>query len=153
MNEGYLNALAWVFGHPFSMAIFGCCVGSFMNVVYYRYPLGKSVVHPGSSCPQCHNSIAFYDNIPVLAWFFLRGKCRHCGLTISRQYPLVEFLYGLLFFICGWLLPSLHSRYGVAILLFSTGSILFFMVRIRRAPWYLWILLVTSIGLLTLDFF
>lgn len=79
--------------------IFGCCIGSFLNVVIYRLPRGGSVASPSRSyCPNCKNTIAGYDNIPVLSFLLLRGKCRNCGLKISWQYPLVEFLTGLLFF-------------------------------------------------------
>ena len=58
--------------------VIGCCIGSFLNVVIYRLPAGKSIVSPGSACPQCGQPIAFYDNIPVLSYFILRGKCRQC---------------------------------------------------------------------------
>jgi leader peptidase (prepilin peptidase)/N-methyltransferase len=73
----------------------GLTLGSFFNVVVYRVPLGKSVVSPPSACPSCGNFIAWYDNVPVLSWLLLRGKCRHCGLGISIQYPLIELGTGL----------------------------------------------------------
>lgn len=75
----------------------GCCVGSFLNVVVYREPLGLDVVLPKSRCPKCHNAIAPGDNIPVIGWLRLRGKCRSCQLPISARYPLVELAIGVLF--------------------------------------------------------
>lgn len=76
---------------------FGACVGSFLNVVIYRLPLDKSIVSPPSSCPSCGTQIAFYDNIPVISWFLLRGRCRSCRAPISIRYPLIELLTAVLF--------------------------------------------------------
>jgi len=75
----------------------GGCTGSFLNVVIYRMPAGKSIVHPGSHCPQCGHAIRWYDNIPVISWFVLRAKCRDCGTRIAARYPLVEGLVAALF--------------------------------------------------------
>ena len=66
-------------------AVFGLIIGSFLNVCIYRIPLGKSVVFPGSGCPHCGQSIRFYDNIPVLSYLLLRGKCRFCKEPISHS--------------------------------------------------------------------
>ena len=74
----------------------GLAFGSFLNVVIYRLPLGKSLVHPGSTCPACGKAIRAYDNIPVLGWLLLRGRARCCGTRISVRYPLVELCGGLL---------------------------------------------------------
>ena len=71
--------------------------GSFANVVIYRLPKGESVVKPRSYCYSCKKQVAWYDNIPVLTWFILRGKCRHCDAKFSIRYPIVEFLMGSLF--------------------------------------------------------
>jgi leader peptidase (prepilin peptidase)/N-methyltransferase len=79
----------WVF-------VVGAMVGSFLNVVIARVPKGESIVSPGSRCPRCRNPIAWYDNIPVVSWLLLRGKCRKCGLPISIRYPLVELLTAVL---------------------------------------------------------
>ncbi|MBI1367772.1 MAG: hypothetical protein GC162_03870 [Planctomycetes bacterium] len=80
--------------------LIGACVGSFLNVVIYRLPAGQSVVHPPSSCPRCGHRLAWYDNVPVLGWFWLRGKCRYCANPIAFQYPLIEAMTAL---ICaGW---------------------------------------------------
>jgi leader peptidase (prepilin peptidase)/N-methyltransferase len=75
----------------------GLAVGSFLNVVIYRLPLAKSILRPGSACPSCGEPIRFYDNIPVLSFIILKGRCRHCGHTISWRYPVVELLTATLF--------------------------------------------------------
>ena len=75
----------------------GAVVGSFLNVVIHRLPLGESLVHPRSRCPGCGTQIAGYDNIPLVSWLFLRGRCRHCGTQISPRYPLVELITALVF--------------------------------------------------------
>jgi leader peptidase (prepilin peptidase) / N-methyltransferase len=79
--------------------VFGLAVGSFLNVVIYRVPIGKSIVYPASACPNCGSGIHAYDNVPVVSWFALRGKCRNCSESISARYPLVELGTGLLFFV------------------------------------------------------
>ncbi|AIE73365.1 MULTISPECIES: A24 family peptidase [unclassified Synechocystis] len=76
---------------------FGCAVGSFLNVVAYRLPAGLSLVHPPSRCPHCGHSLGPKENVPVLGWLWLRGKCRWCQTRISPRYPLVEATTGLLF--------------------------------------------------------
>jgi leader peptidase (prepilin peptidase)/N-methyltransferase len=80
--------------------LFGIVIGSFLNVCITRIPEEVSIVSPGSRCPRCLNPIKPYDNVPVFAWFWLRGKCRNCGLPISPMYPLVELTTGLLFVGC-----------------------------------------------------
>jgi leader peptidase (prepilin peptidase)/N-methyltransferase len=82
--------------------ILGACVGSFLNVCVYRWPEDKSVVSPPSSCPNCGARIKWYDNVPVLGWMWLRGKCRSCGTPISIQYPLVELLTAALWVMAVW---------------------------------------------------
>jgi leader peptidase (prepilin peptidase) / N-methyltransferase len=74
----------------------GLALGSFLNVVAARVPLRRSVVHPGSACMSCAAPIAWYDNLPIVSYLFLRGRCRSCGETIPWKYPLVEFLTALL---------------------------------------------------------
>jgi leader peptidase (prepilin peptidase)/N-methyltransferase len=75
----------------------GACVGSFLNVVILRVPKGMSIVTPPSACPGCGHRLAFYDNIPILGWFFLGGKCRYCKNPISFQYPMIEAMTASLF--------------------------------------------------------
>jgi leader peptidase (prepilin peptidase) / N-methyltransferase len=86
----------------FASAIFliGLAFGSFLNVCIYRLPLDLSVVTPRSACPQCGRAIAFYDNLPIVSWLFLRGRCRHCQARISARYLFVELLIGFLFVGC-----------------------------------------------------
>ena len=74
----------------------GLCVGSFLNVVAFRLPRGESLVSPGSHCPGCGTPVRAYDNVPLLGWLLLRGRCRSCGERISPRYPLVEALTALL---------------------------------------------------------
>jgi leader peptidase (prepilin peptidase) / N-methyltransferase len=77
--------------------VVGAVVGSFLNVVIHRLPRGESLVHPRSRCPGCGTQIASYDNVPILSWLALRGRCRHCGEPISPRYPIVELLTALTF--------------------------------------------------------
>jgi leader peptidase (prepilin peptidase)/N-methyltransferase len=82
---------------PYAMvALLGLVFGSFLNVCIYRLPRGESIVSPGSHCPRCGQPIAWYDNIPILSYLLLRGRCRRCGARISPLYPLVEGLTGCL---------------------------------------------------------
>ncbi|HLJ87464.1 MAG TPA: prepilin peptidase [Candidatus Angelobacter sp.] len=81
--------------------LFGLVFGSFLNVCIYRMPRGLSVVHPRSACPACGRPIAGYDNIPVVSWLLLRGRCRHCSAPISPRYAGVELLTGF-FFAFAW---------------------------------------------------
>ena len=78
-------------------AVLGLMIGSFLNVVIWRVPRGESVVSPPSHCPGCDTPISPRDNIPVVSWLLLRGRCRHCGTAISRRYPAVELLTAALF--------------------------------------------------------
>ena len=87
--------------------LLGAMLGSFLNVCILRWPKEESVVSPRSRCPGCNQLISWYDNIPVLSWLLLRGRCRRCGSGISIQYPLVELGTG---FIWGWL----FWHYGLA---------------------------------------
>jgi leader peptidase (prepilin peptidase) / N-methyltransferase len=75
--------------------ILGLCVGSFLNVCIYRLPHGTSIIHPPSACPGCNSAIRWYDNIPLISYILLRGRCRVCKTVISPRYPLVELLTGL----------------------------------------------------------
>lgn len=80
----------------FIVFIVGLCFGSFLNVIVYRLPLEKSIVSPGSACPSCGTFLKFYDNVPVLSYLFLRGKCRSCNVSISIKYPLIELFIAIM---------------------------------------------------------
>ncbi|ATS19627.1 prepilin peptidase [Parathermosynechococcus lividus PCC 6715] len=88
------------------MFLLGTAVGSFLNVVIYRIPNGRSLLYPPSRCPACLTSLRAYDNIPILGWLLLRGQCRYCHAPISWRYPAIELLVGLLFVVIfavsGW---------------------------------------------------
>lgn len=76
--------------------IVGASIGSFLNVCIYRWPEEQSVVRPPSRCPACETELAWRDNVPVLGWLLLRGRCRYCGVRVSAQYPLIEFATALI---------------------------------------------------------
>jgi leader peptidase (prepilin peptidase) / N-methyltransferase len=80
----------------------GLCLGSFLNVVAARVPLHRSIVSPGSACMTCSHEIAWYDNVPLVSWLALRGRCRACGARIPARYPLVELVTALLVAGCVW---------------------------------------------------
>ena len=87
----------------------GLSVGSFLNVCIYRLPRNQSILHPASRCPNCQNPLKWYDNIPLLSYSLLKGRCRNCQAPISIRYPLVEILTGILF-----LLSFLHHPIGLS---------------------------------------
>ncbi len=84
-----------------ALALFGLALGSFANVVIWRFPRGESLSTPPSRCPACETRIRWYDNIPLVSWFALRGRCRACGIRISPRYPIVEAMSGLLWLVAG----------------------------------------------------
>jgi leader peptidase (prepilin peptidase)/N-methyltransferase len=92
--------------------VYGLVIGSFLNVVIWRVPRKESIVKPPSHCPGCDAKIANRDNVPVVSWLLLRGRCRNCGTAISSRYPFVELLTGVLFAAVGarfahsWALPA-----------------------------------------------
>ena len=83
-------------------AAFGAVVGSFLNVIIYRLPLGRSVVWPSSACPHCGRELSWYENVPVVSWLALRARCRTCGAPISMRYPLVEAITAAMFAGAWW---------------------------------------------------
>lgn len=102
-------------------ALLGLAIGSFLNVVIYRIPEGKSVSFPASHCPKCHTPLKVWHNIPLFSWIFLRGKCAFCKTAIPFQYPLVELLSALLFLLVylklGWSLYALFIALSFVLLL------------------------------------
>lgn len=108
----------------FIVGLFGLLIGSFLNVVIYRVPAGKSIVSPPSTCTDCGSKIKPYDNIPLVSWLVLRGKCRRCGARISLRYPLVELTTGMFFFAVALAFsgPIVHAENGR--LLLSTALVL-----------------------------
>ncbi len=103
--------------------IFGAMIGSFLNVVIYRIPKNESIVFPSSKCQSCQTSLKWYHNIPVFSWVFLGGKCAFCKEKISAQYPIVEFLTGIIFvalyFKLGlvWYLPFVAASFAALLAL------------------------------------
>ncbi len=113
--------------YPFLFA-FGCCVGSFLNVVIYRLPKDKSLVMPPSSCPKCGKYIRWYDNVPLVSWLLLGGKCRACKAPISPRYFVIELLTGLLFIGLFYLYFRSGLRTGVPSIL--SGGWLIYLVSV-----------------------
>jgi leader peptidase (prepilin peptidase)/N-methyltransferase len=105
LNET-INGANWAAVPPAFWAavsfVFGCMVGSFLNVCIHRLPLGQSIVSPPSHCPHCKYSIPWFLNVPLVTWLYLRGKCKNCAAPISVRYFLVELLTGAMFLAC-WL--------------------------------------------------
>lgn len=104
----------------------GLIFGSFANVVIYRWPLGQSVVSPGSACPSCKTPVKWYDNIPILSYLLLKGRCRVCQVKISLRYPFVEFITGFLFL-------SIYLKFGLSItsleyMIFTVGAVSCFFI-------------------------
>lgn len=114
--------------------ILGLLVGSFLNVVIHRVPAGLSLVSPGSACPACGHPVRAYDNVPVLSWVVLRGRCRDCSAPISARYPLVELATGALFAAVGLRFGA--SAYTVAALVVVGAGVALFMIDLdhRRLP-------------------
>ena len=117
--------------------VIGLAVGSFLNVVIYRVPRNESIVSPRSACPSCHSPIRERDNIPVVSWLLLRGRCRDCGAPISPRYPMVELLTAGLFvgtaarFGASWELPAYLVLFaGLVALSFIDGELMILPKRI-----------------------
>ncbi|MBL0721933.1 MAG: prepilin peptidase [Sulfurovum sp.] len=95
-----------------TVLIFGITIGSFLNVVIYRIPKGESIAFPASHCQSCKTPLKWYHNVPIFSWIFLQGQCGFCLAKISKQYPVVEFITGLIFVILylkigfEWYLPA-----------------------------------------------
>jgi len=95
------------------LLLFGLVLGSFANVVIWRLPRGESLVSPGSRCPGCGTPVRWHDNIPVISWLLLRGRCRSCEEPIALRYPLVELISGLLWLVAALVYgPSAQAAIG-----------------------------------------
>lgn len=104
------------------LATVGVAFGSFLNVCLYRWPAGESVIRPRSRCPGCGEAVAWYDNVPVLSWLVLRGRCRRCGTGISIQYPLVEAAVGVIWLGAAlWLDPGVEAVRAAILLTLLLG--------------------------------
>src|SRR3954467_9512054 len=132
-----------------AVGIVGLVIGSFLNVVVWRVPRGESVVSPPSACPRCGHVIRNRDNVPVVGWLLLRGKCRDCDLPISPRYPLVEATTGLLFGVMAWRF-GFQVELVVYLFLSATGLALALIdIDTRRLPDVLTLpsFAVTAVGL------
>ena len=114
--------------------LLGMITGSFLNVVAWRIPRGESIIHPRSRCTSCCVLIKWYDNIPVLSWFILRGRCRNCGEHFSFRYALVELITGLLF-------ACVVLKYGAGILFIRDAAFLSLLVCVVLTDIDHWIIL------------
>ena len=143
--------------------IFGLVIGSFLNALIYRLPLGMNIAYPRSACPQCKHVITWYENIPVLSFLFLKGKCSSCKIKISWLYPLVELITGLFAFLTA---PDSINPQDLFNFLFFLGvfsaflvhfivdlkhqilpdsiniylGVLFFVVALTTKPWTHWLI-------------
>lgn len=109
---------------------FGLAVGSFLNVCIYRLPRGQSVVRPASRCPQCGTPLRWYDNVPLVGYLLLRGRCRSCRAAISVMYPLIEAITGAVF-VTGYLLFGFQLLLA-ARLLFACAMIVLFIIDLQH---------------------
>ena len=112
------------------LGVLGLLVGSFLNVVIYRVPEGLSLIAPGSACPACGHAVRPWDNVPVVSWLVLRGRCRDCRAPIAVRYPLVELSTGVLFVLVGWRLGA--SAYTAGMLVVAAACVALFMIDLDR---------------------
>lgn len=140
------------------IGLFGSLVGSFLNVVIYRIPLKRSIVSPPSACTGCGSRIKSYDNIPVLSWLLLRGKCRECKTAISMRYPIVELSTGIFFGIVAWKFHGSALPLLVAFLYLAAVSIALALIdldthtlpnRIVIPSYFVGVLLLGATGLIS----
>lgn len=111
----------------------GTCFGSLANVMVFRLPLGKSMIRPSSYCPACEHRILVFDLVPVLSYFILLGKCRHCKAKISIRYPIVEFLCGVLFAACA-ALYAFPAMAWFSLLCFALLTVTLIDMKVQEIP-------------------
>jgi len=111
-------------------AAFGALIGSFLNVCIYRLPIGKSIVWPASACPSCGRSLSWFENIPVLSYLALGGRCRSCKNGISIRYPIVELLTALLFGAAWWYYGP--GALAVSRIIFGSALIVLFAIDLEH---------------------
>ncbi|MCA9726700.1 MAG: prepilin peptidase [Candidatus Eisenbacteria bacterium] len=128
---------AWMPREPIliaTVAFLGLCLGSFLNVVIYRVPRGMSVVRPRSRCGSCGRPVRPWDNVPVLGWFWLRGRCRDCRASISFRYPAIELLGGCFALIAVFAFPRPVESLVAFWMLFSLLAVFFIDLESRIIP-------------------
>ncbi len=129
------------------LLILGCCIGSFINVVIYRLPLDQSIVYPHSRCPKCKTKINWFDNLPLISWFFLRGKCRSCKTKISFSYPIIELSTGLLVWANFYANPTIYSQLPVPIIIYSGTILISILIPLAILDYkYFWLPQAITIG-------
>ena len=120
--------------------ILGCCIGSFINVIFYRFPRNQSILFPRSFCPKCESKIRWFDNIPLLSWVLLSGKCRKCNQKINLTYPLVEFLTGTIFSFCFLSNIFINTNNFSILYIFATWSLATIAIAISLIDiYYYWL--------------
>ena len=113
-----------------TVAVFGLCIGSFLNVCIYRLPLGESIVWPASRCTSCGRTLSWFDNVPVLSWVVLGGRCRTCKAPVSWMYPLVEAVTALVFV---WRYLTVRAdAAGLVRMLFACALIVLFVTDLQH---------------------
>ena len=112
--------------------ILGLCVGSFLNVVIYRVPIGMNLAKPDSHCPRCGYRLSWFDNIPVFSYLFLRGKCRKCGVRISPRYMLVEIFNAILWLLAAYLFWEKSIVYAIVCMVALSTLVCIFFVDLEH---------------------
>lgn len=126
--------------------VFGLCVGSFLNVVIYRLPNHMSLANPGSHCPSCHYGLRWYDNIPVLSYILLGGKCRKCKCKISPRYMIVELMNSILWVLSAVLFWEISVVYACTAAIVSSALICIFFIDLEHLLIYNRFTLIVAAG-------
>ncbi len=126
------------------LAALGLCFGSFLTVVTWRFPRGESIVSPGSACPECGGAIRWHDNIPVVSWLALRGRCRRCAVAIPARYPGFELAVGVGFALVGATIRPLLVPVALVALTGTIAMVGAWSVHRRFSPRIAWVALATT---------